>query len=45
VVGGEHPRARSAHAAIPCGDGFLIFGGSGSSEEYFNDTFLLRVWP
>ncbi|KAJ1625164.1 hypothetical protein T492DRAFT_911127 [Pavlovales sp. CCMP2436] len=45
TVGGEHPRARSDHAAIPCGGGVLIFGGLGSGGEHFNDTLLLRVWP
>ncbi|KAJ1619074.1 hypothetical protein T492DRAFT_430312 [Pavlovales sp. CCMP2436] len=45
AVGGEQSRACSDHAAIPCGGGFLIFGGRGSGGERFNDTFLLRVWP
>ncbi|KAJ1619438.1 hypothetical protein T492DRAFT_916000 [Pavlovales sp. CCMP2436] len=41
---GEHLRARTGHAVIPCGDGVLIFGGLGSSKTLFNDSFLLRVW-
>jgi len=45
AVGGEHLRARSDHAAIPCGGVVLIFGGLGSGGEHFNDTFLLRMWP
>jgi len=47
AVGGEgqgEPRGRSGHAAIPCEGGFLIFGGY-ASGRYFNDSFLLRVWP
>eukprot|EP00302_Diacronema_sp_CCMP2436_P032062 CAMPEP_0179991216 /NCGR_PEP_ID=MMETSP0984-20121128/4868_1 /TAXON_ID=483367 /ORGANISM="non described non described, Strain CCMP 2436" /LENGTH=125 /DNA_ID=CAMNT_0021910495 /DNA_START=370 /DNA_END=747 /DNA_ORIENTATION=+ len=46
AVGGEHPRARKFHAAIPCGGGFLIFGGADSGDKPCNDhTVLLRVWP
>jgi len=45
AVSGEHPRERTYHAAIPCGGGVLIFGGSGSGNERFNDTFLLCMWP
>jgi len=49
-VGGDHPHARTfhtaiPHTAIPCGDGFLIFGGRSSGGKHFNDTVLLRVWP
>jgi len=43
-VHGEHPQVRTGHAAIPCGSGFLVFGGLGQNGEYFNDTFLLRLW-
>ncbi|KAJ1624547.1 hypothetical protein T492DRAFT_911656 [Pavlovales sp. CCMP2436] len=43
AVSGEHPRERTYHAAIPCGGGVLIFGGSGSGNERFNDTFLLCI--
>jgi hypothetical protein len=44
AVGGRHPRARTGHAAIPCGGGVLIFGGCGSTHV-LKGTFLLRVWP
>ncbi|KAJ1641236.1 hypothetical protein T492DRAFT_853454 [Pavlovales sp. CCMP2436] len=43
AVGGEHPRARYGHAAIPCGGGVLITGGLNSGGERLNETFLLRV--
>jgi len=51
AVGGEPPCARANHAAISCGDGVLVFGGSGpfidiqGTLKICKDTFLLRVWP
>ncbi|KAJ1615880.1 hypothetical protein T492DRAFT_896663 [Pavlovales sp. CCMP2436] len=47
AVGGDHPHARTfhtaiPHTAIPCGDGFLIFGGRSSGGKHFNDTPVVK---
>lgn len=43
-VGGQPPLVRTGHSAITCAGGFLVFGGLGSTGEFFNDTFALRLF-